>query len=166
MAAPAAGAASHPLTWHPRGSLPVWVRFPPSALILSKLESPAVRLLRHGVFTNPVNDACAKLCKTKQLAATCTVRLPHSRCTVNTCSPAQTLIDCQQIRARIDALAQENAWLTAALDIQFKRTTDARARVDLFPPTQSPASLPRNRAQRGRAPTLSRCRYVQIELAH
>lgn len=79
--------------------------------------------------------------------------------------PSQTLIECQQIRACLDALAQENAWLTAVLEIQFKRTTDTCARLDLFPPTQSPASLPPNRAQRERAPTLSRWRYVQIELA-
>ena len=76
--------------------------------------------------------------------------------------PSQTLVEGQQIRARLDALAQENAWLTAALEVQFKRTTDACGRLDLFPPTQAPASLPRNRAQRGGAPILSRWRYVQI----
>ena len=52
------------------------------------------------------------------------------------------LIDCQQIGARIDVLAKEIAWLTAALDIQFKRTADTRARLVLFPPpTRSPENL-------------------------
>ena len=74
---------------------------------------------------------------------------------VNT-RPSQTARGCQQLRAHLDALAQENVWLTTALEIQFKRTTDMRARLDLFPPTQSPASLPCHRAQRGRAPILSR----------
>jgi hypothetical protein len=57
---------------------------------------------------------------------------------MNTRPPSQTLNECQQIDARIDVLATEIAWLTAALDTQFKRTTDTRARRVLFPvPTRS-----------------------------
>ena len=41
---------------------------------------------------------------------------------MNARPPSHTLIDCHQIRARLDVLADEIAWLTAALDIQFKRT--------------------------------------------
>ena len=70
---------------------------------------------------------------------------------------SQPLSDCQQIRARIDVLADEIAWLTAALDIQFKRTTDTRARLVLFPPLTRianrllPAIEPQGRALRAAA---------------
>jgi hypothetical protein len=76
---------------------------------------------------------------------------------MNAPSPSQSLIDSQQSRARIDALAEEIAWLTAALDIQFRRTTDTRVRLVLFPPpTRSPESarsgnVPQGRALRGAA---------------
>jgi hypothetical protein len=58
---------------------------------------------------------------------------------MNARPPSQTLLDCQHIRARIDVLTEQIAWLTAALDIQFKRTTDTRARLILFPDRRIPA---------------------------
>ncbi len=63
---------------------------------------------------------------------------------------SQPFSDCQQIRARIDGLADEIAWLTAALDIQFKRTTDTRARLRIAN-RLFPAIEPQGRALRGAA---------------
>jgi hypothetical protein len=76
---------------------------------------------------------------------------------MNARPPSQTPINCQQIRARIGVLADEIAWLTSALDIQFKRTTDTRARLVLFPPptrsleSAASGSEPQGRALRGAA---------------
>jgi hypothetical protein len=54
--------------------------------------------------------------------------------------PPSQITDSQQIRALVDALAQEFHSLRVDIDIQLKRITDTHAKLDLFPPTQSPTT--------------------------